>query len=116
MRYPFKDEARDILDSQHHSLEADIAMGWKPKLPSCPLALSYNNTYLDALTSHIPTDDRFRVVYFGPRYTNSVQINQQYGYYWRYRSRYNTSLNVVKEAIKRIGENGKRVVPDPDRN
>ena len=96
MRYNMKEAARDILDNHHHSLEPDMVMGWKPKLPSCPLPLSYNNAYLDSLTTHIPMDDRFKVVYFGPRYTNSVQVNQQYKYHWRYRSRYNTTLNVVK--------------------
>jgi hypothetical protein len=93
-----------------------MVMGWRPKLPSCPLPLSYNNAYYDALTAHIPTDDRFKVAYFGPRYTNSVQINQQYNYFWRYRSRYNTTLNVVKEAIKRVGDDGKRNILDVTRN
>ena len=86
-----------------------MILGWKPKLPSCPLPLSYNNAYVDALTTHIPTDDRFKLVYFGPRYTNTVQLNQQHNYYWRYRSRYNTTINVVKEAVKRVGEDGKRM-------
>ena len=93
-----------------------MAMGWKPKLPSCPLPLSYNNTYLDTLTTHLPSDDRFKLVYFGPRYTNSVQLNQQYNYYWRYRSRYNTTINVVKQAIKRVGEDGRRLNLDKTRN
>ncbi len=86
-----------------------MVLGWRPKLPSCPLPLSYNNTYLDALALHIPTDDRFKLVYLGPRCTNSVQINQQNSYFWRYRSRYNTSISAVKEAVKRVGEGGRRV-------
>lgn len=109
LRYHLKDAPRDILDSHHHSLEPDMVLGWRPKLPSCPLPLSYNNTYLDALALHIPTDDRFKLVYLGPRCTNSVQINQQNSYFWRYRSRYNTSISAVKEAVKRVGEGGRRV-------
>lgn len=93
-----------------------MAMGWKPKLPSCPLPLSYNNAYIDSLAAHLPSDDRFKLVYFGPRYTNSVQINQQYQYFWRYRSRYNTTINVVKEAVKRVGEDGKRMTLNATRN
>ena len=96
LRYHFKDKARDILDAKHHSLEPDMAMGWKPKLPSCPLPLSYANPYLDALLSQLSKDDRFRLVYLGGRATNSVQVNQQHAYYWRYRSRYNTTLTAVR--------------------
>ncbi len=109
LRYHLKDAPRDILDSQNHSLEPDIAMGWKPKLPSCPLPLSYNNVYIDSLAAHLPSDDRFKLAYFGPRYTNSVQLNQQYNYFWRYRSRYSASINAVKEAVKRVGEDGRRL-------
>lgn len=89
-----------------------MVLGWKPKLPSCPLPLSYNNPYIDTLTAHLPTDDRFKLAYLGPRYTNSVQLNQQYNYFWRYRSRYNTSINAVKEAVKRVGEGGRRIAMD----
>lgn len=116
LRYHFKDAPRDILDTQCHSLEPDMIMGWKPKLPSCPLPLSYNQVYLDALTNHLPSDDRFKLVYFGPRYTNTVQMNQQYSYNWRYRSRYNTSINAVKEAVKRVGDDGKRMTIDTTSN
>ena len=86
-----------------------MAMGWRPKLPSCPLPLSYLNPYLDALLPALAKDDRFKLVYLGGRASNSVQVNQQNEYHWRYRPRYNTSLAAVKEAIKRVGENGKRV-------
>lgn len=84
-------------------------MGWKPKLPSCPLPLTYANPYLDALLPHLEKDDRFKLVYLGPRPTNSVQLNQQYDYVWKYRSRYNTSLSAVREAIKRVGNDGRRI-------
>lgn len=85
-----------------------MVFGWRPKLPSCPLPLTYTNVYTDALLAHLPSDDRFKLVFLGPRPGNSVQLNQQYEYPWRYRSRYNSSLGVVREAIKRVGENGKR--------
>lgn len=70
--------------------------GWKPKLPSCPLPLTYLNTYNEQLMSHIPTDDRFKIVYLGKRYVNSVQINQQYSYFWRYRQRYSLNLALIQ--------------------
>jgi hypothetical protein len=95
--------AREILDSHHHSLEPDMVFGWRPKLPSCPLPLTYANPYTDALLAHLPSDDRFKLVYLGPRPSNSVQLNQQYEYAWRYRSRYNSNLQAVREAIKRVG-------------
>lgn len=85
-----------------------MVFGWRPKLPSCPLPLTYTNVYTDALLAHLPSDDRFKLVFLGPRAGNSVQLNQQYEYPWRYRSRYNSSLGAVREAIKRVGENGKR--------
>ena len=49
-------------------------------------------------------------------YTNTVQMNQQYSYNWRYRSRYNTSINAVKEAVKRVGDDGKRMTIDTTSN
>lgn len=85
-----------------------MVFGWRPKLPSCPLPLSYPNTYTDALLAHLPSDDRYKIIFLGPRPSNSVQVNQQYEYPWRYRSRYNTNIVTVKEAIKRVGDNGKR--------
>ena len=80
-----------------------MVLGWRPKLPSCPLPLSYNNPYTDALVHHIPTDDRFKLIYLGPRPINSVQVNQQNNYNWRYRSRYNIPMEAVREAVKRVG-------------
>ena len=62
-----------------------MVFGWKPKLPSCPLPLSYPNNYLDSLLKHLPNDERFTICYLGPKYVNSVQVNQQYSYYWKYR-------------------------------
>ncbi len=84
-------------------------MGWKPKLPSCPLPLSYMNEYNDQLIEHIPKDDRFKIVYLGRRYANSVQVNQQYSYFWRYRQRYSLNIAIVQEAVKNAGKNHLRL-------
>lgn len=27
--------------------------GWKPKLPSCPLPITYINTYVDSIIEHL---------------------------------------------------------------
>lgn len=78
-------------------------MGWKPKLPSCPLPLSYHNTYNQQLMQHIPTDDRFKIVYVGKRPVNSVQVNQQYAYFWKYRQRYSLNIALVQDAVKNVG-------------
>jgi hypothetical protein len=97
------DKAKTILKEAHHSLEPDMVMGWKPKLPSCPLPLSYHNTYNQQLMQHIPTDDRFKIAYVGKRHVNSVQVNQQYSYFWKYRQRYSLNIALVQEAVKNIG-------------
>jgi len=85
-----------------------MILGWKPKLPSCPLPLSYSNPYVDCLLKHLPNDDRFKVVFLGPRYVNSVQLNQQYDYTWKYRIRYSLNVAIVKEAVRSIGVNNNR--------
>jgi hypothetical protein len=65
-------------------------MGWKPKIPTiCPLPLTYYNLYNQQLMNHIPNDDRFKMVYVGKRLSNSVQVNQQNSYSWKYRQRFN---------------------------
>ena len=92
-----------ILEAKHHSLEPDMIGGWRPKLPSCPLPLSYPNVYVDALMKHLMTEDKYSVAYVGPRYMNSVQINQKYDYYWRYRERYSLNLAIIKEAVTKVG-------------
>lgn len=30
--------------------------GWKPKLPSCPLPITYINIYVDSLIKHLHTN------------------------------------------------------------
>ena len=97
------EKALSILQAKNHSLEPDMISGWRPKLPSCPLPITYKNQYLTSLLSHMLTEDRFYVVYLGPRYMNSVQINQQYSYYWRYRDRYSLNLAIIQNAVKNVG-------------
>ena len=97
------DNGLSILEAKHHSLEPDMISGWKPKLPSCPLPLSYPNSYVDSLIKHLEGNDHYYVAYSGPRYVNSVQINQRYNYFWRYRERYSLNLAIIKEAVKKVG-------------
>lgn len=80
-----------------------MVTGWRPKLPSCPLPLSYRNAYVDSLMGHLRETDRYSVAYVGPRYGNSVQVNEKYGYSWKYRHRYSMNLEVIQEAVKNIG-------------
>jgi len=77
--------------------------GWRPKLPSCPLPLSYANPYVDSLKPHLARSRIYDVVYIGPRYNNTVQLNQQYSYTWKYREKYSINLDVIKEAITKVG-------------
>lgn len=51
---------------------------------------------------HIPNDDRFKIVYLGKRHVNSVQVNQQYSYFWKYRQRYSLNIALVQEAVKNV--------------
>lgn len=73
--------------------------GWRPKLPSCPLPLSYLNPYVDSLKSVLMKRKHYSIVYAGPRLSNSVQVNQKYSYFWRHRERYSLNLNIIKDAI-----------------
>jgi len=73
-----------------------MVFGWRPKLPSCPLPFSFSNPYADSLLSHIPKDDRFKIIYLGPRHSNSVQLNQQFDYVWKYRTRYSSNIGAVR--------------------
>jgi len=45
---------------------------------------------------NIPLDDRFKIVYMGKRHVNSVQVNQQYSYFWKYRERYSLNIALVQ--------------------
>lgn len=98
------DQGLNILQSREHSLEPDMISGWRPKLPSCPLPISYPNAYVDSLVKHLINTQHFPISYIGPRYINSVQINQQYSYYWKYRERYSLNLAIVREAVRNVGK------------
>lgn len=52
----------------------------------------------------------------GPRYANSVQINQKYNYPWRYRDRYNLNLDIVQEAVKKVGNEEQQKINIPKNN
>lgn len=80
-----------------------MIFGWRPKLPLSPIPLTYTNTYVDWLVSHIHSDSRFRLVYLGNRPPNSVKVNQMYDYTWKTRSRYNLNIQVVKDKIETVG-------------
>lgn len=49
-------------------------------------------------------------MYVGPRYHNSVQVNQKYKYHWRYRGRYSVNLGVVKEAVRNVGRQNREKI------
>lgn len=67
--------------SQSYPLEPDMLFGWRPKLPLMPVPLSYSNLYVDWLITYIHNDPHgYRLVYLGPRLTNSVKVNQQHNY------------------------------------
>jgi len=77
-------KGRPILQSQY-SLEPDMATGWIPKLPSCPIPLTYQNALVSAVLQNVESDPRFKVVYRGPRHINSVQLHKSNAYLWKYR-------------------------------
>lgn len=97
------EKALSILEAKHYSLEPDMISGWRPKLPSCPLPLTYPNIYVDALMKHLVNEENYAIAYVGARLVNSVQINQKYEYFWRYRERYSLNLAIIKEAVTKIG-------------
>ena len=81
-----------------------MMFGWRPKLPSCPLPLTYSNAYIDSLLKILGKDNRFSIAHVGPKYVNSVQMNQEFSYTWKYRDRYSLNLALVKEAIDNVGK------------
>lgn len=44
-------------------------------------------------------DERYRIVYRGPRYINSVQMHKNYSYRWKYREKYELKVNAIVEAV-----------------
>lgn len=80
-----------------------MVSGWKPKLPSCPLPLSYKNTYIDSLKNLLIKKDNYEIIYIGHRFSNSVQVNKNYQYSWKYRQKYEMNIDVVQDAIIKVG-------------
>jgi hypothetical protein len=50
-----QEKPRAILD-QKYSLEPDMATGWIPKLPSCPIPLTYHNDSIREVLLRARTD------------------------------------------------------------
>lgn len=94
---------RGILEQQY-SLEPDMATGWIPKLPSCPIPLTYQNSLIEAVLDKISSDPRFSIVYRGPRHINSVQLHKNNHYSWKYREKYGVKINLISEAVEKIGK------------
>lgn len=85
---------------QSYPLEPDMMFGWRPKLPLSPVPLSYRNDHVDWLVGHLNSfGGKQRLVYLGPRLSNSVKVNQQYQYQWKSRSKYNLNVGVLRERI-----------------
>lgn len=47
--------------------------------------------------------ETYRIVYVGQRLANSVQVNQRYSYYWKHRERYSLNIDIIKNAINKVG-------------
>ena len=77
--------------------------GWMPKLPSCPIPLTYQNQNIDQILTQIIKENMYEVVYRGPRFINSVQLHRRYNYKWRYREKYDVKVDVISDAIKNVG-------------
>jgi hypothetical protein len=88
---------------QSYPLEPDMIFGWRPKLPLSPVPLTYKNTYVDWLVSHIHSDARYKLIYLGNRSPNSVKVNQMYDYSWKSRNKYNLNVEILKQKIETVG-------------
>ena len=97
-----ENEGRNILHEQY-SLEPDMFTGWMPKLPSCPIPLTYHNKALQQLAQLIAREQLYEVVYRGERSINSVLLHQRHSYKWRYRERYDVKLSLIAEAVSTVG-------------
>jgi hypothetical protein len=62
-----------------------MIFGWMPKLPSCPIPLTYKNEYVDSVKRKIKKYDLYKIIYQGPRLINSVKVNKNNSYRWKYR-------------------------------
>ena len=73
-----------------------MATGWIPKLPSCPIPLTYQNSLVKLVLQKIELDARYQVVYRGPRHINSVQLHKSNAYSWKYREKYDVKINAIE--------------------
>lgn len=80
--------------------------GWMPKLPSCPIPLTYQNILVDAVLLKIQYDPLFQIIYRGPRHINSVQLHKTNPYRWKYRDKYEVKVNAISEAVEKVGKEG----------
>lgn len=69
--------------------------GWMPKLPSCPIPLTYQNSIINNVIQKIESNDIFQIVYRGPRYINSVQLHKSNKYQWKYREKYDIKVGII---------------------
>lgn len=87
-----------------------MATGWIPKLPSCPIPLTYQNILIDTVVRKIHFEPLFRIIYQGPRHINSVQLHKNNPYKWKYREKYEVKVNAISEAVEKVG---KETTPEP---
>ena len=73
-----------------------MVFGWRPKLPSCPLPLKFPNPQTEALLPLIKGSDIYRIAYKSKHFVSSVEVNQKYDYYWKYRSRFSLNLALIE--------------------
>lgn len=100
--------------SQSYPLEPDMLFGWRPKLPLMPVPLSYANLYVDWLVEYLGSEPQgYRLVYLGCRPPNSVKVNQQHGYQWKQREKYQLNVQVLRDTIDFIGRNKQKRVLKP---
>lgn len=78
--------------------------GWMPKLPSCPIPLTYQNALVQAVILKIETDPRYQIIYRGSRNINSVHLHKKNGYRWKYREKYEVKVNAIAEAVEKVGK------------
>lgn len=97
-----ENEGRSILHQQY-SLEPDMFTGWMPKLPSCPIPLTYHNPATQQICDLLARQQLYEVAYRGERSINSVQLHQRYNYRWKYRERYDVKLSLIAEAVTTVG-------------
>lgn len=83
-------------------------------MPLMPVPLSYSNLYVDWLVTYIHRDPHgYRLVYLGPRLSNSVKVNQQHNYQWKQRDKYKLNVQVLRDTIELIGRNQQKRVLSP---